>query len=120
MGADGESLFFNYPMLVLLNLPASLLAVAFAGQRLLDAEFLAGLQIEGVPFDFSDDVFLQNLPLEAPKRVLHRLAVLQNHLSQRAPLTLTATLIRCPAPAAPRDISAGFIRPLPASGTVTP
>jgi hypothetical protein len=62
MGAHGESFFFNYPKFVLLNLPASLLAVAFAGQRLLDAEFLARLQVKGAPFDFPDDVLLQNLP----------------------------------------------------------
>src|ERR1035437_710106 len=91
----------------LLRLPASLLAVAFTGQCLLDAEFLAWLQIEGVPFDFPDDVLLQNLLLEAAERVLHRLAVLQRYISQRPP----------PSRA---DFPAGIIRPLPASEPVRP
>ena len=69
----------------LLSLPASLLPIAFAGQRLLDAELLARLQVEGVPFDFPDDVLLQNLPLEAAERVLQRLAFLELYLSQVAP-----------------------------------
>ena len=61
---------------LLLRLPASLLAIAFTGQRLLNAEFLAGLQVKGVPFDFADDVLLNNLPLEAAESVFNRLAVL--------------------------------------------
>src|ERR1035437_3458541 len=69
----------------LLRLPASLLAVAFTGQCLLDAEFLAWLQVEGVPFDLADDVLLQNLPLEAAESVLYRLAVLERYVSQPAP-----------------------------------
>src|ERR1035437_5164426 len=69
----------------LLRLPASLLPITFTGQGLLDPEFLARLQIEGVPFDFADDVLLNNLPLEPTERVLHRLAVLKHYLSQAAP-----------------------------------
>jgi hypothetical protein len=81
----------GYPFLLcrvengsLLRIPASLLTIALAGQRLFDAEFLAWLQIEGVPFDFPDDVLLNNLPLEAAERVLHRLAVLEPYLSHMA------------------------------------
>src|ERR1017187_718670 len=48
----------------LLSLPASLLSIAFAGQRLLDTEFLPRLQEKGVSLDFPDNVLLQNLPLE--------------------------------------------------------
>ena len=48
----------------LLSLPASLLSIAFAGQRLLDTEFLPRLQVKGVSLDFPDNVLLQNLPLE--------------------------------------------------------
>jgi hypothetical protein len=44
--------FAVWPSGSLLKLPASLLAIAFTGQCLLDAEFLAWLQIEGVPLDF--------------------------------------------------------------------
>src|ERR1019366_2931909 len=88
--------------LLLLRLSARLLAVAFTGQGLFDPEFLARLQVEGVPFDLSDDVLLQNLSLEAAERVLHRLAILELYLSQRPP------------PSRP-DSSGGLIRPLPAS-----
>jgi hypothetical protein len=42
-----------------------------------------------VPFDFSDDVLLQNFPLEAAERVLQRLAFLEIHLSHKAPPALT-------------------------------
>lgn len=76
-------------------------AIAFTGQCLLDAEFLPWLQVERVSFDIRDDL-LHNLPLEAAERVLHRLAFLEPHLSQRAP----------PYRA---DSFDGIIRPLPAS-----
>src|ERR1019366_4442300 len=68
---------------------ARLLSIAFTGQRLLDAEFLARLQVKGVPFDFPDDILVQNFPLEAAEGVLQRLAILEVHLSQRAPPALT-------------------------------
>jgi hypothetical protein len=94
----------------LLRLPASLLTIAFTGQRLLDAEFLARLQVKGVPFDFPDDVLLHNLSLEAAERVLHRLAFLEPYVSQTAP----PTLIMIPICRSCAD-SSGIIRPLPAS-----
>src|ERR1017187_436575 len=78
--------YLGHPIsLPLLRLPTSLLSIAFTGQDLFDPEFLAWLQIEGVPFDLSDDVLLQNLPLEAAEGVLHSLAVLERYLSQMAP-----------------------------------
>src|ERR1017187_7195964 len=72
-------------VLPLFRLPASLFSIAFTGQGLFDPEFLAWLQVEGVPFDLSDDVLLQNLPLEAAQGVLHGFAVLQHYLSQLPP-----------------------------------
>src|ERR1035441_612782 len=69
----------------LLRLPTRLLAVALKGQRLFDAEFLAGLQVEGVPFDFPNDVLRNDLPLEAAERVLNSLAFLEPYVSQTAP-----------------------------------
>lgn len=59
--------------------PASRLALS--GQGLLDAEFLPGLQVKGVPFDFPDDILLHNLPLEAAERALNHLAVLEPYFS---------------------------------------
>src|SRR6266568_2294656 len=66
----------------LLNLPAILLPVSFAGQRLLGPELLARLQIEGVPLDFLDDVLLLDLSLEAAKGVFQRFALLKLNFSQ--------------------------------------
>ena len=78
--------YLGHPVsLPLLRLPASLLSIAFPGQGLLDTEFLAWLQIEGVPLDLSDDVLLQNFPLEAAEGVLHGFAILQLYLSQLPP-----------------------------------
>jgi hypothetical protein len=71
----------------LLSLPAGLLAIAFTSQRLLNAQFLARLQIKGMSLDFPDYVLLQDLPFEALKRVLQRLALLEPYLSQIAPPT---------------------------------
>jgi hypothetical protein len=68
---------------------ASLFTIAFAGQRLFDAESLARLQIEGVPFDFADDILLHDLSLEAAERVLDRLAFLEPDFSQMAPQSCT-------------------------------
>src|ERR1017187_1826019 len=90
---------FSFP---LLRLPPRLLPVAFTGQCLLDTEFLARLQVEGVPFDFTDDVLLDDLPLEAAEGVLDRLAVLQHYLSQLPPRSRP-------------DSSGGIMGPLPAS-----
>lgn len=78
----------------LLGLPASLLTIAFAGQRLLHAQFLARLQVKGMSLHFPDYVLLQDLPLEALERVLKRLALLEPYLSQIAPPTLTRIPIR--------------------------
>src|ERR1017187_4990462 len=89
-------------VLPLLRLPASLFSIAFTGQGLLHAEFLARLQVEGVPFDLSDDVLLHNLSLEAAERVLHRLAVLQHYLSP-------------PPPSSRPDFSGDIMGPLPVS-----
>src|SRR6516162_841668 len=100
---------------LLLRLPASLFAIAFTGQRLLNAEFLAGLQVKGVPFDFADDVLLNNLPLEAAESVLNRLAVLEPYLSQMAPPILAAIPMRFSALTARHDPADGIIWYLPAS-----
>jgi hypothetical protein len=61
---------FRCPFLPLLGLAPSLLAIAFKGQCLFDAEFLSRLQVKGVPFDLPDDVLLHNLLFEAAERVL--------------------------------------------------
>jgi hypothetical protein len=54
----------------LIHFAPSLFAVSFACKSLFHAKFLAGLQVKGVPFDFPNDVLLQNLSLESSKGVL--------------------------------------------------
>ena len=66
----------------LLHLATTLLSVSLASQRLLDPLLFTRLQIEGVPFDLFDNVFLLHFTLEAPKGVFQRLTLLQFHFSQ--------------------------------------
>jgi len=57
------------PVGQLLNLPAILLPVPFAGQRLLGTELLTRFQVERMSLDLFNDVFLLDLSLEAPESV---------------------------------------------------
>jgi hypothetical protein len=57
------------PVGQLLNLPAILLPVPFAGQRLLGPELLTRFQVERMSLDFFNDVFLLDFSLEAPESV---------------------------------------------------
>lgn len=66
----------------LVLLPARLLAIALTRQGFLHPLFLAGLQIEGVPFDLLDNVFLLHLPLEAAKGIFQRFALLDPYFCQ--------------------------------------
>jgi len=70
------------PRICLLNFPATFLPVSFAGKRLLCPELLARLQIERMPFDFFDDVFLLDFSLEAAKGVLQSFALLKLNFGQ--------------------------------------
>jgi hypothetical protein len=58
------------PAVGLLNLPAILLPVSFASQRLLGPQLLSRLQVERVSFHLFDNVLLLDLTLEAPEGVL--------------------------------------------------
>ena len=53
----------------IIDFPARLLPVSFAGQGLLDPELLTRLEVEGVTFHFLDDVLLLDFALEAAKGV---------------------------------------------------
>jgi len=63
----------------------ALLAVALPCQRGLETLLLARFQIERVPLDFLNDVFLQNFTLEAPERVFQRFTILNANFGQRPP-----------------------------------
>jgi hypothetical protein len=66
----------------LLAFPARLLPVPLAGERLFYALLLTRLQIEGVTFDFLNNVLLLNLPLEAAEGVFQSFALLKPDFSQ--------------------------------------
>jgi hypothetical protein len=68
--------------LTLFDLPATLLPVSLARQCLLDTQFLARLQIKGMPLDLFNDVFLLHLTLEASERVFQGFTVLESYFSQ--------------------------------------
>ena len=61
---------------------AELLSGTFAGQRLFHSAFGARLQIEGVTFDFLDDVLGLHLALEPAQCILDRLSFLQSNFCQ--------------------------------------
>jgi hypothetical protein len=49
----------------LFDISGTLLAVTLSSESFFGAAFLAWLQVKRVPFDFLNNVFLLNLPLEA-------------------------------------------------------
>src|SRR5262245_12895856 len=72
----GRSCGGSAPRGNLVGLAPLLLAGTFAGQGLLGAPFVAGLQIKGVFLDVLDDVFLLDLSLETAERAFDGLAFL--------------------------------------------
>ena len=74
-----------------------LLTIPLSRQRFLDAAFFAGLQVEGMTFDFLNDVFLLDLALKPAQCIFKRLAFLNanlcqvNHTSRRPTLGMDQT-----------------------------
>jgi hypothetical protein len=66
----------------LLDLSRALLTIPFPGEGFLGPAFLAGLQVEGMPFDFLNDVFLLHFTLESPQSAFKRLAILKMDFCQ--------------------------------------
>ena len=65
----------------LLDIFAALLAVAFAGQRFLGALLLARFQIERVPLDLFDDIFLLHFTLKTTQCIFQGLTFLNADFS---------------------------------------
>jgi hypothetical protein len=65
--------------------PANFLPVSFAGQRLLDPELLARLQIKGVTLHFLNNVLCQDFTFEAAQGIFQCLALLKPYFSQIEP-----------------------------------
>jgi hypothetical protein len=61
---------------------ADLLAIPLTCEGFLHALLFAGLQVKGVALNFLNDVFLLHLALEAAKRVLEGLTLLQTNFCQ--------------------------------------
>jgi hypothetical protein len=72
----GQTVESSDPTILVFHDTADFLAASFAGQGLLDALFLSRLQVKGMFLHFFNDVFLLDLPLETPKRILNGLSVL--------------------------------------------
>ena len=60
----------------------ALFAIPLARQRGFDALLFARFQIERVALHFFDDVFLKDLPLEAPQRTVERFALMDMDFCQ--------------------------------------
>lgn len=69
----------------LFDIAGPFLAIALAGERFLRAPPFSGLQIERVPLDFLDDIFLLHFAFEAPQRAFERFAILQMNFCQIKP-----------------------------------
>ncbi len=70
------------PVAELVLLFTSLLTIPLARQRFFHATLFAGLQVEGVTFDFLDNVFLLYLTLKPTQRIFKRFAFLHANLCQ--------------------------------------
>jgi hypothetical protein len=72
----GEAVAMPLRPLGLFDLPATLLPVPLAGKRCLNPLFLARLQIERMPLDLFNDVFLLHFSFEAAEGVFQRFPLL--------------------------------------------
>ena len=70
------------PVEVLFHHPAIFLPVAFTGQRRFQAALLPRRNIEGVSFDFTNDVFLLNFALETAQGAFQGFVISQADLCQ--------------------------------------
>jgi hypothetical protein len=69
-------------VLLLIPLFARFFSIAFPRQSLFQAALLARLQIEGMPLDFLDNVFLLDFAFEPAQGVFKRLALLNPNFGQ--------------------------------------
>ena len=66
----------------LFDFPATLFPVSLPGKSSLDPFFFSWLQVERMPLDLFNDVFLLHLPLEAAEGVFQRFPLLEPYFSQ--------------------------------------
>jgi hypothetical protein len=96
-----------------LDRTAVFLAIAFACERRFQAALLAGRNIEGVSFDFADDVFLLHLALEATKRAFERFVVAKFDFCHLLITCLSMSAMVCLASSLPigrrRHVASGVV-----------
>jgi len=67
----------------LFDLPARLFPIPLTGQRLFGPLFFSWFQVEGMSFDFLNDVLLLHFTLKTPQSILQGLTFLELHFRQR-------------------------------------
>ena len=76
---ETEGLIYCKP---LFDFPATLLPISLAGKSCLDPFFFSRLQVERMPLDLFNDVFLLHFPFEAPEGVFQCFALLESDFCQ--------------------------------------
>jgi hypothetical protein len=76
-------------------------AIALAGQRRFQSALFSWRNIEGVPFDFTDNVFLLYLAFEPAERAFQRLVIAEFDFCQLLFTCLSIIEIECLAPSSP-------------------
>jgi hypothetical protein len=77
----GEAVSTRFASL-LFHFPPTLLSVPLSGESRFHSHLFARLQIERMPLDLFNDVFLLHLALEATEGVFQRFPLLQPYFSQ--------------------------------------
>jgi hypothetical protein len=72
----------RFPLCQLLDFPATLLPVPFPGKSGFNPHLFTRLQIERMPLDLFNDVFLLHLALKATEGVFQRFPLLEPNFSQ--------------------------------------
>lgn len=78
----GRWLVRQRPGFSLILLFAGFFAISFARQSFLGAAFFAGLQIEGMPLHFFNNVLLLDFTFEPTQGIFKRFTLLQSNLCQ--------------------------------------
>jgi len=71
------------PFEVLFWIATTLFAVTLASEGFFDPLFFAGFQVEGVAFDFLDNVFLLHFAFKATQSIFKSLAVLHDNFCHK-------------------------------------
>ena len=76
-------------------------AIAFAGQRRFQAALFSGWNIEGVSFDFADNIFLLHFAFKPAERAFQRLVIAEFDFCHLFFTCLSMNAIECFTPSSP-------------------